>query len=125
MVTFVPAFIDAEYWAWQRAGKPGAAPHVGVDTVADHVEHVREVAGVDHVGLGGDFDGAGVMPAGLRDVAGYPSLMTELRGRGWSTEDLAKLGYRNVLRVLADNDSAYRSFCGAFADQAPQATTPA
>lgn len=131
MVTFVPSFIDADYWAWQQAGKQGPAPHVGVDTVADHVEHVREVAGVDHVGVGGDYDGAGLMPSGLQDVAGYPNLMAELRGRGWSGEDLAKLGYRNVLRVLADNDSAYRSFCGDLpgpasrADQDPQAATPA
>lgn len=110
MVTFVPAFLSAEYWHWERDGATGSAPPVDVACVADHVEHVRDVAGVDHVGLGGDFDGAGPMPAGLEDVAGYPSLMAELRARGWAQEDLEKLGFRNVLRVLADNDGAHRAF---------------
>ena len=73
-----------------------------VAQVADHVDHVREVAGIDHVGLGGDFDGCDPMPAGLSDVTGYPALLDELAGRGWSTDDLTALARRNVLRVLAD-----------------------
>ena len=64
-------------------------PPCGVADVADHVEHVREVAGVDCVGLGGDFDGVASMPDGLEDVAGYPALLAELAGRGWSDADLA------------------------------------
>ncbi|MGC0142626.1 dipeptidase [Pseudactinotalea sp. Z1732] len=121
MVTFVPSFLSAAYWDWRRSEQGGPAPQVGVATVADHIEHVREVAGIDHVGLGGDYDGAGTMPAGLQDVAGYPNLMDELRSRGWSEEELGKLGHQNVLRVLADNDGAYRAFCGDLpADPAPE-----
>jgi membrane dipeptidase len=68
--------------------------------VADHVDHVREVAGVDHVGLGGDFDGTPDVTAGLEDVSGYPRLLAELSHRGWSEADLAKLTGRTVLRVM-------------------------
>ena len=121
MVTFVPSFLDADYRAWQQEGRPGAAPPVTVAAAADHVEHVRDVAGVDHVGLGGDYDGAGAMPTGLQDVTGYPNLMAELHRRGWSQDDLERLGYRNVLRVLSDNDNAYRTFCGDGADAGSQA----
>ena len=70
--------------------------------VADHIDHVREVAGVEHVGLGGDFDGCDPMPAGLEDVSGYPTLIAELIDRGWSDNDIAALTRRNILRVLAD-----------------------
>ena len=73
--------------------------------VADHVDHVREVAGVEHVGLGGDYDGSLVFPAGLEDVSGYPLLFTELRGRGWSDDELAGLGSGNVLRAMHDMES--------------------
>ncbi len=75
-------------------------PKVPVGAVADHVEHVRDVAGVDHVGLGGDFDGAFGFPEGLGDVSGYPNLFAELILRGWSDADLAKLADGNFLRVL-------------------------
>ncbi|HEY8122223.1 MAG TPA: dipeptidase [Myxococcota bacterium] len=77
-----------------------ALPRVTVARVADHVEHVREVAGVDHVGIGGDFDGAFGFPEGLSDVSMYPNLFAELALRGWSDEDLAKLASGNFLRVL-------------------------
>ncbi|HLS15347.1 MAG TPA: dipeptidase [Beutenbergiaceae bacterium] len=110
MLTFVPAFLSAEYWAWAKAGKEGQAPPVTVAEVADHVEHAREVAGIDHIGLGGDYDGAGPMPTGLEDVAGYPNLMAELAVRGWSNADLHKLGHQNVLRVLRANDQAHQEF---------------
>ncbi|GGL19380.1 dipeptidase [Mangrovihabitans endophyticus] len=81
-------------------------PSATLAQVADHVEHAREVAGVDHIGLGGDFDGTEEVPLGLADVAGYPALLTELAGRGWSDADLAKLTCRNVLRVLRDTEDA-------------------
>jgi membrane dipeptidase len=74
----------------------------GVSVVADHVEHVRDVAGVEHVGIGGDYDGSVTFPAGLEDVAGYPRLFDELRSRGWSEEDLRALGSGNVLRAMRD-----------------------
>src|SRR4029079_13692757 len=79
-----------------------APPLPGVGAVADHVEHVREVAGLEHVGIGGDYDGSVTFPAGLEDVSGYPRLFEELRGRGWSVEDLHALGSGNVLRALRD-----------------------
>ncbi|HEU4430373.1 MAG TPA: membrane dipeptidase, partial [Myxococcota bacterium] len=75
-------------------------PKVTVAQVADHVEHVRDVAGVDHVGIGGDFDGAFGFPEGLSDVSMYPNLFAELIVRGWSDEELAKLANGNFLRVL-------------------------
>ena len=75
-------------------------PEATVAQVADHVEHVRDVAGIDHVGLGGDYDGVDVLPVGLADVSGYPRLLAELVRRGWSTADLEALTCRNVLRAL-------------------------
>lgn len=102
MTTFVPAFISAEYNAWEQAGKVGPAPHVGVEIVADHIEHAREVAGIDHIGLGGDYDGVDSLPVGLTDVSTYPRIFDELTKRGWSRADLLKLANENMLRVLAD-----------------------
>jgi len=68
--------------------------------VVTHIEHVREIAGVDHVGLGGDYMGGEAMPEGLEDVSGYPRLFDALTDRGWSSVDLAKLAGENILRVL-------------------------
>jgi len=78
-------------------------PEATLADVVAHVEHLREVAGVDHVGLGGDYDGTEYQPTGLEDVSGYPRLLEALAGRGWSGEDLAKLAHDNVLRVLDAN----------------------
>jgi membrane dipeptidase len=120
MVTFVPGFLTEECRAWMaeavaaEAGMiPGVAdeareawlrehprPPCGIGDVADHVEHVRDVAGVDCVGLGGDFDGVGSLPDGLDDVTGYPALLAELARRGWSDADLGKLTWHNAMRVL-------------------------
>ncbi|WP_262384827.1 dipeptidase, partial [Actinoplanes teichomyceticus] len=85
--------------AWLAANP---RPEATVSDVADHVEHARAVAGVDHVGLGGDFDGTPDVPVGLADVAGYPNLLAELRARGWPDGDLRKLAHGNVLRALRD-----------------------
>ncbi|MBE9375224.1 dipeptidase [Saccharopolyspora sp. HNM0983] len=79
-------------------------PVAGPADVADHLDHMREVAGIDHVGVGGDFDGTTHLPDGLHDVSGYPNLLAELRARGWSAADLAKLAWENPLRVLAEAD---------------------
>ena len=68
--------------------------------MADHIEHVRKVAGVDHVALGGDYDGTDQLPVGLQDVSRYPYLFAELIRRGWSDADLAKLANGNILRAL-------------------------
>lgn len=125
--------LPADHYAWPRAPRPGESaadaaaanahpasrrpelepwlaahpePVVTVQDVADHVEHVREVAGVDHVGLGGDYDGVDALPVGLEDVSGYPRLLAELAERGWSGDDLHKLAGRNVLRVMRDVEEA-------------------
>jgi membrane dipeptidase len=75
-------------------------PKVTIAQVADHIDHIRQVAGVDHVGIGGDFDGNDLWPEGLTDVSMYPNLFAELVRRGWSDEDLAKLAGGNVLRAM-------------------------
>jgi membrane dipeptidase len=107
MVTFVPQFLDTAYRIWDRDGREGPAPRVPLSALADHVEHAREVAGVRHIGLGGDFDGVDAMPEGITGVDGYPALLAELAGRGWSAADLAGLAGGNVLRVLRETDEAF------------------
>jgi membrane dipeptidase len=76
--------------------------------VADQIEHIRTVAGIDHVGLGGDYDGVDSLPTGLEDVSGYPRLLAELADRGWADADLGKLTSGNALRVLRDAEDAAR-----------------
>lgn len=81
-------------------------PRATVSTVADHLDHMRALAGIDHIGIGGDFDGTAFTPDGLTDVSGYPNLVAELLRRGWSEPDLAKLTWQNAVRVLRDAESA-------------------
>ena len=125
MVTFVPQFVSLECKAWDDAlqAEVAAAKRELADTaearrrveawqaahppptatlaqVADHFDHVRRVAGVDHVGIGSDFDGIDFVPAGLEDVSTFPALFAELIRRGWSDDDLKKLAGKNVLRAL-------------------------
>ena len=76
------------------------APKATLAQVADHIEHIRQVAGVDHVGLGSDFDGITEVPVGLEDVSKFPDLIAELLRRGWSEADVSKLAGLNALRVL-------------------------
>jgi membrane dipeptidase len=83
---------------WERAHPK---PAVGIGDVADHIEHIRQVAGAEHVGIGSDFDGIPEAPAGLDGVDKYPALLAELVRRGWSDADLARLAGGNLLRVLA------------------------
>jgi membrane dipeptidase len=75
---------------------------------ADHVEHVVRVAGVEHVGIGGDFDGTVFSTQSLEDVSGYPNLFAELILRGWTDTDLARLAGGNVLRVMAEAEAVAR-----------------
>ena len=130
MVTFVPAFVSNEVAQYEKreteenkrisaevadtaevsrrmeqwsAANP--RPQATLAQVADHIEHVRKVAGVDHVGLGSDFDGITNVPVGLEDVSTFPQLFAELIRRGWSDDDLRKLAGRNVLRVLREAES--------------------
>ena len=87
MVTFVPGFLTAE-------------PSAKIANVADHMDHIRKVAGPDHVGIGGDFDGVTTLPAGLEDVSKYPALTAELLRRGWTEDDVRKALGLNILRVM-------------------------
>ncbi len=138
MVTFVPAFVSQRVADW-RLELQADARAAGVDdrdldamtafarsrgatppeaTLADvvaHCEHIRDVAGIDHVGLGGDYDGVTETPTGLEDVSTYPALLAALADRGWSDDDLAKLGHRNVTRALAEAELVsveLREVCG-------------
>jgi membrane dipeptidase len=130
MVTFVPGFVAQPCADW-LAGLKAEASRRGLDPrdfrqlfslepewqaahpqpqatlaqVADHVEHVREVAGVEHVGLGGDFDGTTDVTVGLEDVSTYPALFAELLNRGWTEADCAALAGGNLLRVLRAAES--------------------
>ncbi len=103
MVTFVPAFINEAVRDWQAL--PGAErermpqPRASLADVADHIEHVRRVAGIDHAGIGSDFDGISAVPVGLEDVSTFPALFAELSRRGWTEEELRKLAGENVLRA--------------------------
>jgi len=134
MVTFVPAFVGRAHFPWSvrearersrlqeelGASSPEVArrmaeweasnppPPATLAEVADHVEHIRRVAGIDHVGLGGDFDGISRVVEGLEDVSTYPALLVELSRRGWSEEDLAKLAGENVLRVMRSAEEVAR-----------------
>lgn len=133
MVTFVPAFVSQQCREWhlgldaemKRRGldpwdqasraareeyaRRNPAPRATLAQVADHIEHVREVAGVDHVGVGGDFDGTEDLPDGLGDVSCYPALVAELLERGWSEQDCLQLAGGNILRVMRETESASRA----------------
>jgi membrane dipeptidase len=126
MVTFVPSFVSqevADYSKretaqrtklttdlnnntdainkamddWRRANP---APRASLIQVADHIDHIKKIAGIDHIGVGGDFDGITSVVVGLEDVASYPQLMAELLRRGYSDDDIRKIANRNVLRVM-------------------------
>jgi len=113
MITFVPQFVSGEYYEWFIGSKTDPAPEVTLAQVADHIEHARAIAGVDHIGLGGDYDGCEHFPIGLEGVDCYPALLTELASRGWSASDLAALAGGNILRVLRETDSAFANPTGS------------
>jgi membrane dipeptidase len=98
------------YAQWLKDNPP---PKVSIKDVADHIEHVAKIAGVDHVGLGSDYDGLGNdLPEGLEDVSTYPALLAELMRRGWSDADVAKLAGGNVLRVMEGAEATAKSMAG-------------
>jgi membrane dipeptidase len=137
MVTFVPAFVSQECADWMAGLKAEAAargvdqknlaelfaikpeweqahplPEATLAQVADHVEHVRDVAGIGQVGLGGDFDGTPDVTVGLEDVSRYPALFAELLRRGWTESDCAALAGANLLRALREAESFAASATG-------------
>ena len=106
MIAFVPSFLSADYAAWREGDRHGDPPPVTVDDLVRHVEHARDLVGIDHIGLGGDYDGFPAFPPGLHDVSGYPRLLEALAARGWNAADLSKLTGRNVLRVIDETSPA-------------------
>ena len=134
MVTFVPGFLSSKVAAWtklqdaerdrltkQDPGDAAAvtrgvdewtaahpAPRATVSDAADHIDHIRKVAGIDHIGLGGDFDGITAVPLGLEDVSKYPALVAELLRRGYKDDDIRKIAGQNVLRVMREVEKVSR-----------------
>jgi membrane dipeptidase len=94
-----PDRAKAELEAWKTANP---APRATIPQIADHIEHVRKVAGIDHVGIGSDFDGITSVPQGLEGVSEFPVLLAELLRRGWTDQDIQKLAGLNVLRVMRE-----------------------
>jgi membrane dipeptidase len=92
-----PVRAKAALAEWEKANPE---PKVTISDVADHIDHIAKIAGVDHVGLGGDYDGLPALPEGMDGVESYPKLLAELMRRGWSNTDVAKLAGGNVLRVM-------------------------
>lgn len=134
MVTFVPKFVLQAAVDWTAAADENMREHgfhpldttaeamkvhrafedahprpvATAATVADHLDHMREAAGIDHIGIGGDYDGTAFTPDDLHDVSGYPNLIAELLSRGWSKPDLAKLTWQNAVRVLGAAEDVAR-----------------
>jgi membrane dipeptidase len=128
MVTFVPGFLSTKVAAWgklhtaeqqrlrqlhpqddnaQKAalaawGTANPAPRATMTEAADHIDHIRKIAGIDHIGLGGDFDGITSVPQGLEDVSKYPALTAELLRRGYTDDDIRKILGLNILRVMRE-----------------------
>jgi membrane dipeptidase len=126
MITFVPDYTSPAIREWENSraaeaarmkakhiGNPKAEaealegwikanprPRATLAQVADHIDHVRDVAGIDHIGIGGDFGGISSVVEGLEDVSTYPALFTELARRGYDQADLEKIAGRNILRVM-------------------------
>lgn len=141
MVTFVPGFINETVRGWNadkaaeearlkalNPGDPGAvtaglgswteahpAPRAALADIIAHIQHVRAVAGVDHVGLGGDFDGITSTPDGVTGVDAYPAILAALMAGGWTEADIRKIAGQNVLRVMR----AVEAVAAAKADEAP------
>lgn len=133
MATFVPAFVSAGAAEWRQEATEAARaagvvptdleqfipfcderaktqpmPGATIEDVVKHFVHIREVAGIDHLGVGGDYDGVPSLPTGLEDVSTYPKVFAALRDLGWSDEDLAKVAGGNVLRVMRDAEAVAR-----------------
>ncbi len=134
MVNFAPSFVSEEVRLYREArdeerdrlrtlypdedekvnqgldawNEHHAAPRATLAQVADHIDHIRAVAGIDHVGIGSDFDGIGSTPEGLEDVSDFPALLAELARRGYSDEEIAKVAGLNILRVMDEAEAVAR-----------------
>ena len=97
LLPFDPAGVSRGLDAWEKANP---RPSASIQQVADHVDHIRKIAGIDHIGLGGDYDGMDSAPVGMEDVSGYPNLFIELAKRGYSQADLEKIASGNIIRAL-------------------------
>jgi membrane dipeptidase len=135
MVTFVPGFLSPSAAAWNtlrtaeearlKQEFPGEAaavtsgvarwtaanppPRATVGEAADHIDHIRKVAGIDHIGLGGDFDGITFVVEGLEDVSTYPVLVAELLRRGYKDGEIRKIAGQNILRVMRRAETVSRT----------------
>ena len=135
MVTFVPGFLSRRVADWtstqaseesrlklqfpsdENAVKTGMAtwtaahpaPRATIQDAADHIDHIRRVAGIDHIGLGGDFDGISAVVQGLEDVSTYPALTAELLRRGYKDDDILKITGQNILRVMRSVERVSRT----------------
>jgi membrane dipeptidase len=116
MVTFVPGFASPKVAAWQKqrdAVKEGVqewearnpAPRATIADVANHIDHIKKVAGIDHIGIGGDFDGITTVVQGLEDVSTYPALTAELLKRGYKDDEIKKILQLNILRVMREAEA--------------------
>jgi membrane dipeptidase len=131
MVTFVPGFLSPKVTAWNRQQdaanteiqakfsepdqrkaamdewvKAHPAPRATIADAANHIDHIKQVAGIDHIGLGGDFDGITSVVEGLEDVSKYPALTAELLRRGYKDDEIKKILGLNILRVMREVEKA-------------------
>jgi membrane dipeptidase len=144
MVTFVPGFINETFRAWSanraaeqarlaalEPGDPAAVtagmaawdganpvPGTGIADIVAHIQHVRQVAGIDHVGIGGDFDGVPRLPTGAEGVDAYPRILAALMAEGWTEADIRKLAGENILRVMRATEAVAASRAGERPDLA-------
>jgi len=138
MVVFLPDFVSEKVRQWEGAhaaeiargkylfpGDPKAAaaladdwvkanprPTASIGDVADHIDHIRKTIGIDHIGVGGDYDGMDSAPVGMADVSGYPALFAELARRGYSQADLEKIASGNILRVMRGVEAYAKAHAG-------------
>ncbi|KWV93717.1 dipeptidase [Erythrobacter sp. AP23] len=108
----LPDTVEAQLAKWDAENRP---PVSTISDMADHIDHIRDVAGIDAIGIGGDYDGMPTGPVGMEDVTGYPALFLELAERGYSQEDLEKIAARNMMRVMR----AAEAYAASAADMTP------
>ena len=108
----LPDTVEAQLAKWDAENRE---PVSTISDLADHIDHIRDVAGIDHIGIGGDYDGMPTGPIGMEDVTGYPALFAELAQRGYSQEDLEKIASRNMMRVMREAEA----YAASVTDMAP------